>query len=216
MYSNSWLKPEMNTSETGGTDARLARMYAEKLKTALGLRDMSSQTILDFGAGRGSMLTALRTLGANTCAIEPFGYAELQAQRFSVFRSLLDIPSDLRFDGIVTLDVLEHLPFPWETLGQLHALLKPGGWMYVATPNSRSFAAMVLGAQWSDARNPGHLVVLSPRSLVIALATGGFTRIERQRWFIRYADSAARRLVHWCLQAARMDGELRYIAWKGS
>jgi SAM-dependent methyltransferase len=214
LYSKSWLEPETNTSETGGTDERLAGVYADKLRTALGVPDFSTRAVLDFGAGRGSMVKALRDLGAETYAVEPFGYHQLRAQGFSVFRSLLDLPADLRFDGIVTLDVLEHVPLPWETIGQLHALLKPRGWIFVATPNNRSLAARMRGADWSDASNPGHLVVLSPRSLLLALETGGFRRVRRQTWFIRYADSIERRLIHWCLQAARIDGELRYVAWK--
>jgi len=214
LYTASWSDPESNLSETGGTDDRLADLYARKLNHAVRSRGLAGQRILDFGAGRGAMLRALRHLGAYVVAIEPFGYARLQAQGFSVFRSVAELPTGLELDGIVTLDVIEHLPTPWATLRDLGALLRTGGWMFTATPNGHSLAARVHGPRWRDATNPGHLVVLSPKSLATALAAAGFTRYARLRWFIRYDDRVGRRFVHWGLQAARMDGELRYLAWK--
>lgn len=67
-----------------------------------------------------------------------------------------------RFDGIVFSEVLEHMEEPDRALRQLHALLKPGGRLFVNVPiNSPA---------------PDHLYLLrSPEEAVAAVEGAGFT-----------------------------------------
>ena len=51
-----------------------SRIYARKLAETLGRKDFAGLKLCDFGAGRGSMATALIELNADVYAIEPFGY----------------------------------------------------------------------------------------------------------------------------------------------
>ncbi len=51
--------------------------------------------------------------------------------------------SGAQFDGIILRDVLEHLPQPIETLSQVLELLKPGGWIFISTPDSQKWV-------WND------------------------------------------------------------------
>jgi O-antigen biosynthesis protein len=44
---------------------------------------------------------------------------------------------DNPFDIIIAADVLEHLPDPWTTLGELHRILAPGGQIIASIPNVR-------------------------------------------------------------------------------
>jgi 2-polyprenyl-3-methyl-5-hydroxy-6-metoxy-1,4-benzoquinol methylase len=46
----------------------------------------------------------------------------------------LDLPEEA-FDCIVCNDVLEHLITPWQVLGKLAILLKPGGHFVASIPN---------------------------------------------------------------------------------
>lgn len=38
------------------------------------------------------------------------------------------------YDTLLCLEVLEHLEAPWDALGQLYAILKPGGYLVMTTP----------------------------------------------------------------------------------
>lgn len=42
--------------------------------------------------------------------------------------------SDASFDSAVCFQVLEHIPQPWQTLAELHRVLRPGGVAYLTTP----------------------------------------------------------------------------------
>lgn len=85
LYNRSWSNPEIQRSETGGTDDCLAYVYARKLARSLGRRDLQDLKIMDFGAGRGAMLKALERLGARAVGVEPYGFEYLQSQGFEAY-----------------------------------------------------------------------------------------------------------------------------------
>ncbi|MBW1671470.1 MAG: class I SAM-dependent methyltransferase [Deltaproteobacteria bacterium] len=47
----------------------------------------------------------------------------------------LPFTESVRFDRIVCADLLEHLPYPWETLGLLRSKIKPDGLLVASVPN---------------------------------------------------------------------------------
>jgi SAM-dependent methyltransferase len=129
LYAAPWAAPDEHRSETGGTDRRLARVYARRLARSVGRRDFRGLKILDFGAGRGEMLQALSELGGEVWAVEPFGYDYLKARGFTVLREIGEIPEEAKFDGLIAIDVVEHLQSPWEAVERLWWLLRYGGWI---------------------------------------------------------------------------------------
>jgi hypothetical protein len=214
LYGRGWADPEQNLRETGGTDLLLARLFAAKLAASLGLRDFSGMRLLEFGAGRGAMLQVLQDLGAETVAVEPFGHEYLRRKGFEVFSDLKSLPQNQRFDGVITLDTIEHLAEPWVEAGQLQMLLKPGGWLFVSTPNARGLNARISRDQWREAHKPGHIVLFTPESLRRILHGCGFGRVERLQWFFGYTSNRLRTCRDLALQLLRLDGELRYLAFK--
>jgi len=213
LYDGSWLNPELHASETGDTDARLANQYVRRLAGTLGITRLDGLRILDFGAGRGAMALALRDFGANVWSVDPYGYENLLRRGLRAYRKLSETPDDVRFDGIVTIEVIEHIAPPWAALAELRKRLDPGGWMLVATPNPVSLAARMHRGRWREAGKPGHLAFFTTRSLTGLLSRAGFRRFQRLRWFVRYSDVGHRRLAHWMLQAMGLDGSLRFLAW---
>jgi len=159
------------------------------------------------------MLAALAYLGADVYAIESFGSHFLRERGYKVFRTLDEIPKGLLFDGIVTIDVLEHLTTPWNELKRFMEICKTNSFVYIATPNVGGLNARIYGSRWREALNPSHLVLFTPRSLEQVLASCGYKRYRRLRWFIRYSRNPALLLLRYPLQASRLDGELRYLAW---
>ena len=214
LYNRAWQEPHEHTSETGGTRLDLARTYAGKLLTSVGLGDMNGLRILDFGAGRGAIVAVVSDLGAEAYGVEPFGHGYLQNRGLKAYRTLEDIPEGMFFDGIITIDVIEHLLAPWNELRRLRHFLKDNGWIYIATLNSNGLNARLHKSRWREVRKPGHLYFFTPRSVEAILHNCGFRRYSRLRWFIQYSSNPLRTSLHYVLQALRLDGELRYLAWK--
>jgi len=50
-------------------------------------------------------------------------------------QSGLPFAESVRFDRIVCADLLEHLPYPWETLGLLRSKIRPDGLLVASVPN---------------------------------------------------------------------------------
>ena len=210
----SWSEPAANVQGTGGTDAQLAVLFARLLAQRVGRASFGGMRLLDYGAGRGEMVRALADLGADVYAIEPFGYQHLVESGIQAYRSADELPHGLSFDGIVTIDVVEHLFEPWKELTDLRDRLAPSGWLYVATPNAGGASGRVKRSRWAQAQNPGHLLLFSAGSMEEMLSRAGFARWRRLRWFVQYSGSPFKKALHFALQTLMLDGELRYLAFR--
>jgi SAM-dependent methyltransferase len=91
-----------------------------------------------------------------------------------------------RFDLVVSMDVVEHLPDPEPWLRELFRVMKPGGMLFLTTPNyaSRGLVTIERTALELVARLQGfsrkslHPSKLTPRTLSDLLGTLGFERVE--------------------------------------
>ncbi len=211
LYAASWSAPGRARAQTGGTDQRLARCYAARLLGSLGLPDLEGRRILELGAGKGAMLTALQECGALACAVEPYGYEYLRQRKFTVYRRLQDLPPGRLFDGAVAVDVVEHLARPWEELAALAGRLRPGGFLYVSTLNTRGLNALLSGPRWREFRKEGHLLFFKAATLRRVMHAGGFAGLRRLRWHVRYHRHPLRRALDFALQSAGLDGGLRFL-----
>lgn len=97
--------------------------------------------VVDLGAGSGGVGANLHELGAQVIAVDQF-----RPERefpFPYFAHELDgdfaAPVETAFGGradvVMALDVIEHLKQPEHGLGQIHALLVPGGRLLASTAN---------------------------------------------------------------------------------
>jgi SAM-dependent methyltransferase len=214
LYQTSWINPDGNRAETGATDATVADQYARFLSRTV-RQNISGKRILDFGAGRGAMSLALRAQGADVVAVDPFGCDYLAQLGLVAYRELREVPSDLSFDGVVSLEVMEHLVDPRGVLEQLYNKLRPRGWLFVTTPNAAGLPAKLCGARWREAGKPGHILFFTPRALRNLLPEVGFDVVYRPRWVVRYPDaSTLRAAAQIALQALRQDGSLRMVAYR--
>lgn len=96
------------------------------------LKPSKSGTYLNFGAGAWSKsVQVLRSEGWNVMAYEPHGSAQANADFVISSREEL---GKIKFDGVFSNNVLEHLRYPVEDLVFMRNLLKAGGRMSHATP----------------------------------------------------------------------------------
>ncbi len=89
----------------------------------------------------------------------------------------VDLP-EAYFDLASLQDSFEHLPDPRATLARLHGVLRPGGRLLVATPNTASLIARLQRGAWVSLKFPEHVLLWSPRPMRRALREAGF-EIER-------------------------------------
>ncbi len=213
LYQTSWAKPLKNVDETGGTTFILSDKYLFRLKESLGIDDFTGLRILDFGAGRGEFSIALLQDGAEVFSVEPYGYDYLKEKHSNTYLDLGEIESVI-FDGIVGLNVIEHLISPWNYLYEFMDLLLPGGWLFLTTPNSKGLNAIITGSKWREAKRRGHLYLFNSFSLKRMLSDCGFQNIQRLRWYLPYDDKFILNIKDWILQKLRLDGELKFLAFK--
>ena len=85
--------------------------------------------------------------------------------------------ADNSFDVVSCLQVLEHLKDPDKAISELKRVLKPGGFVCVATPNLACWSAKVAGASWHGYRDD-HIALRSARDWNQALEQGGLRVVE--------------------------------------
>jgi 2-polyprenyl-3-methyl-5-hydroxy-6-metoxy-1,4-benzoquinol methylase len=85
-----------------------------------------------------------------------------------------------RFDVITLFDVIEHLPDPRAALERCRRYLKPGGRLFITTPDTGALAARLLGTHWYYIDIVEHISLFSAANLTRLLGECGFRVIERR------------------------------------
>jgi 2-polyprenyl-3-methyl-5-hydroxy-6-metoxy-1,4-benzoquinol methylase len=79
------------------------------------------------------------------------------------------------FQMVLLWDVIEHLPHPQKALEEIYALLEPGGWLSIITPDCGSPLAQMMGRFWMEYAKPTeHIYFYSKNVLRKALKQNGF------------------------------------------
>lgn len=140
---------------------------------------------LDVGCGSGHFLALAKTYGMDCYGVEPGDYDKSFARKhgLNIFKGDIKkagFPEDY-FDVITINHVFEHLPDPSGTLKELYRILKKGGTLILATPQSKSIPYRLFGKDWLLLDVPRHLFTFSTRLLKIYAKKTGF-RIEKVRY----------------------------------
>lgn len=144
---------------------------------------LSPGRLLDVGCAMGHFMTFARDRGWSVEGVECSRYAaECGRKRWGLH---VDAVCDLRdarfadshFDGCVLIEVAEHLPHPRLTFTEVLRVLKPGGMVYITTPNFASFRSLVQRKDWSAVIPSGHLYYFTADSLEKLLKSIGFEDI---------------------------------------
>ena len=135
--------------------------------------------LLEVGCGRGYFLEVARAKGWR-----PVG-TELSAEACDEARSkglevVLGSVSELSlapgtFEVVVLFEVVEHMEKPLQEMRELFQLLRPGGLLYVTTPNFDSLTRRLLKGQWRIIQ-PQHRFYFTGTTLHFLLRTAGFER----------------------------------------
>lgn len=159
--------------------------------------------LLDYGCGRGTLLSVAESEGMSVEGVEPDPVARgIAGQRFggriyASIEELLKGRRSVRFDLISLWTVIEHLREPWVDLAQLRELLQPGGWLLISTMDVRCLRARVEGQKWENYANPTHFYYFDRCSLERAIRKGGFESCAVWRLRVRHqGHGLARALLY--------------------
>ena len=141
--------------------------------------------LLDVGAGSGKLVRRLRqirpcavsglepsaalfkTYGLGALGIEPIALPELASRQPAVY------------DLVTVLDVVEHVPEAAEFVDALARVTKPGGFVFLSTPDAGGPLARLLGRGWHH-YNAYHFSLYSRQAIAEAGRRGGFRIVSLQ------------------------------------
>tara|TARA_Y100001936_G_C16075399_1_gene673675 strand:- start:406 stop:1338 length:933 start_codon:yes stop_codon:yes gene_type:complete len=126
--------------------------------------------LLDVGCFRGDILFGAKQKSWDVHGIEisekAAEYGKINYDIDINIGSLFDAKYDSNFFDVISMfDVIEHLSDPSSYLYEINRILRPGGVLYVDTPNFNSINRYIFKEQWS-VFFPWHLYYFTPNSLI--------------------------------------------------
>jgi 2-polyprenyl-3-methyl-5-hydroxy-6-metoxy-1,4-benzoquinol methylase len=164
--------------------------------------------LVDIGCSTGSFLERADQAGFSASGVE---YSRDSA-RVAALRTGLNIEtggihqcrlSEGSIDVLTMFDVIEHVPDPAEDLARAFALLRPGGWLVLSTPNIDGLfprasqpLAKVLN-YWPHPEAPYHLFQFSVATLGALVSAAGFVPgpVEHHAIDLSYSFGTLRTLL---------------------
>ncbi|MCL4767209.1 MAG: bifunctional 2-polyprenyl-6-hydroxyphenol methylase/3-demethylubiquinol 3-O-methyltransferase UbiG [Hyphomicrobiaceae bacterium] len=123
-------------------------------------RPLSGLTLIDIGCGGGLICEPLARLGARVTGIDPARENIAAAVRhagpqgldiaYRACRAEDVLRENARFDAVVCLEVVEHVPDQQAFIAACAALVRPGGLFIVSTINRtlKAYALAIIGAEY--------------------------------------------------------------------
>jgi 2-polyprenyl-3-methyl-5-hydroxy-6-metoxy-1,4-benzoquinol methylase len=186
---------------SGGTSSEPIRRLVLSCLDDAGVRG----SLLDFGAGRGELLTELHQVGRfdDLAGVDLFPRPATLASPVAWHQQDLNdaVAIDRQFDAVVCSETIEHLENPRHVFRSLHRLVRPGGTIVLTMPNQesiRSYAGLIVAGhftQFLGSCYPAHITALLRLDLArmcqeIGLTSprfaytnvGGIPKLPRVHW----------------------------------
>jgi 2-polyprenyl-3-methyl-5-hydroxy-6-metoxy-1,4-benzoquinol methylase len=151
--------------------------------------------LLDVGCGNGEFVAEATAAGWSAAGIDLDPVAVKAGRAAGLDLAIEDIAARAgrepgAYDAVTLSHVVEHVADPHALLQAARTLLRPGGHLWVATPNLDAAGHRAFGADWLGLDPPRHLVLFDAPSLARTLASAGFTAVRvlrptpnAGRWF---------------------------------
>jgi 2-polyprenyl-3-methyl-5-hydroxy-6-metoxy-1,4-benzoquinol methylase len=186
------------------------------VRRALLSRDLRPGVLVDVGCGKGALAAALAGLhrkyvGADVVRHEGFPAGE-EFVTVDLDRGRVDLP-DGAGDVVACVETIEHVENPRALVRELTRLTKPGGWLFVTTPNQLSAAAklsLLTRNQYpafveAPGLYPAHITALLEADLVRLARECGLGRISIEYSGVGRVPLSA---LHWPRFLSRSVGAL--------
>ena len=152
--------------------------------------------LLDIGCGGGLLSEPMARLGAEVVGADPVArnvaVADLHARQQGLQIDYRATTAEAlaaageRFDVVLNMEVVEHVPDPLAFLAACRALLKPGGLMICSTlnRNTKSWAMAIIGAErvmrWLPRGTHDWAKFITPDELYDLLREAGLEPVDRK------------------------------------
>ena len=151
-----------------------------RIKKILAQTQSQSIRVLDVGGGDGWLLSVIKERNpavTDTHEVDLDALALEQARKkghTAHHCRIEDFRSDLKFDFIVLLNIIEHVADPVAVLRQCHSLLSPHGRILIKTPNHKTLSRWLFkNHNWGGFHCPRHWVLFTMAGLENAAARVG-------------------------------------------
>jgi 2-polyprenyl-3-methyl-5-hydroxy-6-metoxy-1,4-benzoquinol methylase len=164
---------------------RLARLIVQREKVRSLRRYCGpGSLVVDVGCGNGALL---RSMARSTSHVRLLGWDypgphldELRRTGIAVIAAPIDdlsAPADV--DLFILNQVIEHLPRPDRILQLLASRLRPGGHIFIETPDTRGLDAKLFGKRyWGGYHIPRHMVLFTSTNLTLLAERCGLSVVE--------------------------------------
>lgn len=141
--------------------------------------------LLDVGCAMGFVVEYARSIGYDAYGFDPSKYAidhvpPTLSKKITLGSINTVSYAPKSFDVITAYDVMEHTNDPIESMKKLGSFLKDDGIIEIATGDTGSFIARLMGKKWNFYSPPQHLYFFNRNNLSLLLNKAGFKPVY---WF---------------------------------
>lgn len=141
--------------------------------------------LLDLGCGSGAFLAEAAALGWRADGLEPDPQAVAAGLKRTIPIRQGGLPdtgvADNTYDAVTMSHVIEHIHDPIAALKEVYRILKPGGMLWVSTPNAAGASHRAFGRHSRGLEPPRHLVIFSFQALLRTFSEAGFVSVCAQK-----------------------------------
>lgn len=183
-----------------GEDKIAMRPFFERVLDVLERFSGAPGALVDVGAATGFFLKLAESRGWRVQGVELSAYASSAARiaGLDVQQGTLEaatFPSS-SFDAVTLIDVIEHVPSPESTLRECRRILKPGGLVFINTPDTASWWARIFGRRWHAYCPPEHLSYFNASNLARLLGASGFRVVAVGKIGKRFTPAYVASMLH--------------------
>ncbi len=149
-----------------------------KLNRHVRLDNVDSKKILEIGCSIGAVTNLLVEKGHDVWSSDISAYAVKNAKKltpkahFSIIDIQKKIPLKVKFDIVISLEVVEHLEKPESAIKNMYDALKKNGTLVISTPYPYPW----------NFRDPTHINVKYPKEWVKIMKKSGFKNIKYHKF----------------------------------
>ena len=176
------------------------------------LHALHKGTLLDVGAGSGWLVEHMNSLGwdARGLDFDPVAVRNARAGGLNFHQgSVFDqgFP-EATFDAVTLCHSIEHVPDPVALARECLRIVRPGGQLVMATPNTDSLGHRIFGEYWLHLDSPRHLHLFNRKSMASMITMAGASQFRifstcRDANGVFAASRAIRRYGRFDMNAAR-------------
>lgn len=163
------------------------RTFFERVKR-INKKVDSKNRMLDVGSALGDSLVEARRLGwKELYGVELSEFAATQSKKRNLNINIGTLFSAKYppnyFDAVTLQDVIEHVKDPVCEVREIFRILKPGGFVFIVTPDVDGFWSKMLGQLWYHYKPGEHIMYFSQKSLGKLLNDNDFMNIETRKTY---------------------------------